>query len=78
VTALPLMWSEIGPQFTLACKMPGEIVVASKRSALKEAPAAQPRHGTETIAPADRSNSGAAAVSQTPSSSIDTRTCDRW
>jgi hypothetical protein len=28
--------------------------------------------GTETIAPADRSNSGAAAVSQTPSSSIGT------
>jgi hypothetical protein len=40
VTALPLMWSEIGPQFTLACKMPGEIVVASKCSALKETPAA--------------------------------------
>jgi hypothetical protein len=34
------MWSETGPQFALACKMPGEIVVASKRSALKEAPAA--------------------------------------
>jgi 3-oxoacyl-[acyl-carrier-protein] synthase III len=30
------MWSEIGPQFTLACKMPGEIVVASKRGALKD------------------------------------------
>ena len=29
-----------GPLFALACKMPGKIVVASKRSALKEALAA--------------------------------------